>query len=147
MIHVQLIPTLKNNSEKLNSSICSIRLTSYPIPASLHYNKKNHPYTLILSLTSIIPQFSGFTNILLVPSIFLRSFSPHFLRDLALSCSSPATIWEQLDSSHWPKNILKFLSQTPSSVKAFFSAHGEKYSQYPGLFHSVTCDLYFISII
>ena len=146
MIHVRLIPTLKNNSEKLNCSICSIHLTSYPIPASLHYNKKS-PYTLILSLRSIIPQFSGFTNILLVPSMFLRRFSPHFLRDLALSCSSPATIWEQLHSSHWPKNILKFLSQTPSPAKAFFSAHGKKYSQYPGLFHSVKCDLYIISII
>ena len=79
--------------------------------------------------------------------MFLRRFSPHFLRDLALSCSSPATIWKQLHSSHWPKNILKFLSQTPSPAKAFFSAHGEKYSQYPGLFHSVKCDLYIISII
>lgn len=124
---------------------CSPHLLSHPSFTPLL--KKKNPYTLILSLTSIIPQFSRFTNILLVPSMFLRRFFHHFLRDLALICSSPATIWEQLDSSHWPKNILKFLSETPSPAKAFFPAHGEKYTQYPGLFHSVKCYLYFTSII
>lgn len=43
---------------------CSPHLLSHPSFTPLL--RKKHPYTLILSLTSIIPQFFHFTNILLV---------------------------------------------------------------------------------